>query len=392
MKSYLSTATRGLIVLVLAGIWMPEASLKAQLDTLTIDGRWSKEKAHEWYDRHDWLAGTNFVPSTAVNPIEMWQESTFDPETIDRELGYAEDLGFNVMRVFLHYLVWVRSPEAMKKRMDRYLEIADRHGIKTMFVMFDDVWGKDPNLGPQPDPVPGLHNSGWVQNPGHDQRLDKALYPVFEAYYKDIMNRFKNDDRVLLWDLYNEPGNGKHPPKSSLPLLKKVFTWAREVNPSQPLAAAVWIWDDRFDELNQFQMANSDVITFNTYDPLPQAKEEAGQLMKLGRPMICTEYMARTRDNKFQTHMPWFKKNDIGAINWGLVSGKTNTIYSWQWPREASNDYWRKWHEQVRANYPYENGQVPEPDTWFHDILRKDGTPYDSSEVELIKKLTGAKK
>jgi hypothetical protein len=274
--------------------------------------------------------------------------------------------------------------------MEKFLQIADSHDIKVMFVPFDDVWGKDPQLGPQPEPVPGLHNSGWVQSPGHDQRLDKALYPVFEAYIKDLLSHFGDDDRVLAWDLYNEPGNGKNPPSSSLPLLKKTYEWARDVDPSQPLVTAVWIWDNRFDELNAFQMANSDIITFNTYDPLPQAKEEVERLQELGRPMICTEYMARTRDNTFQSHMPYFKKENIGAINWGLVNGKTNTIYSWQWPREASNDYWRQWHEQIRAVYPQQEGSVPEPDVWFHDILRKDGTPYDSAEVELIKKLTGA--
>ncbi len=389
MKVHIHQNLRDLFFVVLLGGLMYGAPVNAQEKQPTIEGRWSVDEVQDWYEKHEWLAGVNFIPSTAINPIEMWQEETFDPETIDRELGYAEDLGFNAIRVFLHYLVWVRSPEAMKERMDRFLEIADSHGIKTMFVMFDDVWGKDPNLGPQPEPVPGLHNSGWVQNPGHDQRLDTALYSVFEAYYKDIMNRFSEDDRVLLWDLYNEPGNGKNPPKSSLPLVKKVFSWGRDVNPSQPLAVAVWIWDQRYDELNAFQMANSDVITFNTYDPLPQAKEEVGRLEKLGRPMICTEYMARTRDSKFDPQMVYFKEQNIGAINWGLVKGKTNTIYSWQWPREASGDYWSQWHEQIRANYPQEKGEVPEPDVWFHDILRKDGSPYDSSEVELIKELTG---
>ncbi|MDX1619024.1 MAG: cellulase family glycosylhydrolase, partial [Balneolaceae bacterium] len=196
---------------------------------------WPAEKARSWYSEQEWLAGANFNPSTAINQIEMWQEFSFDPVTIDRELRWAADIGFNTMRVYLHYLVWARSPRGLKNRMDRFLAIADSHDIKVMFVLFDDVWGRDPNLGEQPAPVPGVHNSGWVQSPGHDQRTDRALYPVLKAYTQDLLRRFDGDGRVLMWDLYNEPGNGKNPPSSTLPLLKNVVSWTREVNPSQPL-------------------------------------------------------------------------------------------------------------------------------------------------------------
>ncbi|MFH5832470.1 cellulase family glycosylhydrolase [Halalkalibaculum sp. DA384] len=350
---------------------------------------WSEEKAQKWYDQHDWISGANFNPSTSINQIEMWQEFSFDPETIDRELGWAEDIGFNTMRVYLHYLVWARSPEGLKNRMEQFLEIADSHGIKIMFVLFDDVWGDDPNLGEQPDPVPGIHNSAWVESPGHDQRLDEALYPVLKAYTQDLISHFDGDDRVLMWDLYNEPGNGKNPPSSSLPLLKNVTAWARDVNPSQPITIGMWIWNDDFEELNRFSAANSDIITFHDYNSIDRTREVVGRLQEMyDRPMICTEYMARTNGSKFQTHFPFFAEQNIGAINWGLVSGKTQTIYSWQSPRGYGDEFYERWRGEVREVYRWEDHlQASEPEVWFHDIFRRDGSAFDTSEIELIKRI-----
>ncbi len=326
--------------------------------------KWSIEKAEKWYAEQPWLVGCNFSPSTAINQLEMWQENTFDPETIDRELGYAEDLGFNTVRVYLHYLVWARNSEKFKRRIEQYLTIAENHQIKTMFVLFDDCWNGYPNLGKQPEPKPGLHNSGWVQCPGQEQVTQVALFPVFRAYTKDIVASFRNDKRILLWDLYNEPGNSNHKAET-LPLLKGAFQWALEENPTQPVSAGVWgFYKDR-PLLNKFQVENSDIITFHVYDTVEDSKIIIEKLKENKRPMICTEYMRRDV-NTFENQMPIFVEENIGCINWGLVSGKTQTIYPW--------DSWEK---------PYDK----EPEIWFHDIFRKDGTPYSKKEVKFIKKM-----
>ncbi|NJB71436.1 hypothetical protein GGR42_001898 [Saonia flava] len=326
--------------------------------------RWSVEKANEWYDNHTWLNGADFVPSTAINQLEMWQEDTFDPKTIDRELGFAEGIGMNVMRVYLHSLAYKQDPDGFKKRMDTYLEISKNHKIKTMFVFFDDVWSKTPKIGKQPNPKPGTHNSGWIQDPGDPASYEASNFPELEAYVKDVMKTFAKDDRILLWDLYNEPGNeGKG--NKTLPLLKKVFGWAREINPSQPISAGLWKWD--LTELNAFQALNSDIITYHDYEGPEHHKHIINLLKSHGRPLICTEYMARTRNSRFSNIMPILKEENIGAINWGLVKGKSNTIYQW--------------------NTPIPNGE--EPIEWFHDVFRQDGTPYRQDEVDLIKKLNG---
>lgn len=333
--------------------------------TVSAPGKvWPVEKATAWYNEHKWITGANFIPSTAINQLEMWQAATFDPATIDRELGWAEDIGFNTMRVFLHSVAWMQDPQGFRQRVNQYLGIADKHRIKTMFVFFDDVWNKEPKAGMQPSPQPGTHNSGWVQDPGYPASKDSTQFPELERYVKDILTTFKNDKRILLWDLYNEPGNsGKR--DTSLPLLIKVFQWARQVNPDQPISVGLWAWD--MEKLNAYQFLNSDIITYHNYEE-PQWHQRVIELLKAsGRPLICTEYMARTRNNRFSNTLPLLKKYNIGAINWGLVEGKTNTIYAWDTPIQDGS----------------------QPVEWFHDIFFRNGTPYRQDEVNLIKKLNG---
>jgi len=327
---------------------------------------WSKEKASEWYSKKGWLRGCNFIPSTAINQLEMWQKETFDPVTIDRELGYAEGIGLNAMRVFLHHVAWEIDPDGFKKRVDEYLAIADKHHIQTMFVFFDDCWDENYAAGKQRDPKPGIHNSGWIRDPGKLYYDNPALINTLEKYVKDVLTTFKHDKRILLWDVYNEPGNSNYGNKS-LVLLGKVFSWGRQINPDQPLSAGLWSKD--LTDLNAFQLKNSDVITYHNYNDEKEHALVIDTLEKYGRPMICTEYMARTRGSKFQNIMPLLKQNNVGAINWGFVSGKTNTIYAWDTPMPDGS----------------------EPKVWFHDIFRKDGTPYSREEIELIKSLTGKK-
>lgn len=323
---------------------------------------WSKEKANEWYKKQDWVVGANFLPSTAINQLEMWQADTFDPVTIDRELGWAADIGMNTMRVYLHDLAWKADASGFLKRMEEFLAIAAKNRIKILFTIFDDCWNPDAAIGKQPDPKPGIHNSGWVRSPNKSVHNDPSQWGYLEKYVKEVLTTFKNDQRILMWDLYNEPGNSGYD-LSSFPLLKKVFEWAWAVRPSQPLTCATWYNNKT---LNEFQLASSDIITIHNYNDAANLEKELEEKLKLDRPVICSEYMARTRNSTFQTHLPIFKKYNVGAINWGLVAGKSNTIYQWDTPIPDGS----------------------EPKLWFHDIFRKDGTPYNTKETEIIKKLS----
>jgi hypothetical protein len=197
-----------------------------------------------------------------------------------------------------------------------------------------------------------------VQSPGEALVLDPTAWPRLERYVTEVVSAFAGDTRVLMWDLYNEPGN-RDLGAASLPLLRLAFAWAREGLPSQPLTSGVW---STFMPVAEFQLEASDVITFHNYNDAASLEQEIKELRAYGRPLICTEYMARTRGSRFETHLPIFKHEDVGAINWGLVAGKTNTKYQWGAPLPD---------------------QEPEP--WFHEVFREDGSPYREQEIAAIK-------
>ncbi len=336
--------------------------------------RWSPAQANRWYASQGWIVGANFIPSTASNQLEMWQAETFDPLTIDRELGYAQQLGMNSMRVFLHDLLWQQDATGFLARMDEFLHIADRHHMRITFVLFDGCWNPRPRLGHQPDPRPFVHNSTWVQSPArallnHEQRWEKDLKP----YISGVIGRFRDDPRVLMWDLYNEPDNPNEgsynddasKPGQALKLLQNTFAWARSQHPSQPLTSAVWI--HALPAVAAFQIENSDVITFHNYDRAPVMEAQILNLRRLQRPLICTEYMARPVGSTFQSILPLLKRERVGAYSWGLVSGKTQTIFPWN-------------------SWAHADRQAPK--VWFHDVVRVDGRPFDPSEVALLRQLT----
>lgn len=337
---------------------------KKQVQKETKNKIWNVNQAKIWGEKHGWLRGCNFNPSTAINQLETWQAESFDPKTIDRELGWAESIGMNCMRVFLHHVAWKVDKEGFKSRIKQYLSIADSHGIKTIFVFFDDCWNPTYHAGKQPEPKLGVHNSGWVRDPGDLLYKDSTLINTLESYVKDILITFKNDNRIVMWDLYNEPGNSRNRNKS-LPLLKKVFEWGWEIRPTQPLSSGVW--NKNLTDLNKFQLENSDIITYHDYKEPKAHQLTIDTLKKYGRPLVCTEYMARTKNSLFKDIMPLLKKENVGAINWGLVDGKSNTKYAW--------------------DKPIIDGS--EPELWFHEIFRRNGTPYKQEEIDLIKSLTG---
>jgi hypothetical protein len=349
--------------------------------------RWTEKAARDWYAGQPWLVGANYIPATAINELEMWQAETFDPKRIDTELAWAESIGMNTMRVFLHDLPWRQDPAGFKKRIDTFLAIAARHKIRPMMVLFDSCWDPFPKLGPQRAPRPGIHNSGWVQSPGLEALRDKSQYPRLEAYVKGVVGAFANDKRVLAWDLWNEPENPNMSSysKVELPnkvalveeLLPKTFTWARAANPSQPLTSGVWRGGDwsvfqKLSPIEKAQIELSDVISFHSYESPERFAKRILSLQRYNRPILCTEYMARGNQSTFQGSMPVAKKYNVAMINWGLVAGKTQTFLPW--------DSWQK---------PYTDR---EPAIWFHEVFRTDGKPYKPEEVEFIRGITGKSK
>ena len=343
--------------------------------------RWSPKRAHSWYQAQGWPVGANYITSNAINQLEMFQPDTYDPRRIDTELGWASTAGFNAVRVFLHDQLWAQDYRGFQARLAQFVDIAARHAIKPMFVLFDSCWDPFPKAGPQRAPTPGVHNSGWVQGPGAGRIDDRGYVRTLRGYVVGVLTQFRNDDRVLGWDLWNEPDNPsryyraaerKDKVERVAELLPQVFAWARSVDPCQPLTSAVWDgeWADpgRRSVISGIQLDNSDVITFHSYAGPAEFESRIAELGPQGRPILCTEYMARPLGSTVQGVLPIAKRYNVGAFNWGLVAGKTQTFFPW--------DSWE---------HPY----PAMPAEWFHDLLAPDGRPFRDPEIQTIRELGG---
>jgi hypothetical protein len=337
---------------------------------------WSPAASNGWYQRQPWMVGANYIPASAINQLEMWQAQTFDPERIDTELGWAEKIGMNTMRVFLHDLLWQQDAEGFKKRISQFLQICSQHHIRVLFVLFDSVWEPEPRLGPQHPPIPGVHNSGWVQAPGLTALQDVSQESRFEAYVKGIVGAFAGDPRIIGWDVWNEPSSKNDVADRVQALLPKVFAWARSENPTQPLTSGLfeegWVSGSP-SSIEAIQLDQSDVISFHDYHWPEIFNSKVSRLLRLGRPVWCTEYLARGAGSTFEGSLSIGKLHNVAMINWGLVDGKTQTRLPW--------DSW---------TIPYVNGR--EPAVWHHDVFRADGTPYRKAETDLILALSRAPK
>ena len=343
--------------------------------------RWTAERANAWYQGQGWLVGCNYITSTAVNQIEMFQPGTYDPRRIDDELRIARYIGMNTVRVFLHDQLWAQDRAGFQRRLAQFVSIAANRGIRPLFVFFDSCWDPHPKAGRQRPPTPGVHNSGWVQSPGADLIDDANYRRVRYDYVVGVMSLFRNDNRVLGWDLWNEPDNPAKQYKTERPdklqavgaLLPEVFKWARAVNPVQPVTSGVWdgVWDDpkKRTPIVNFQLENSDIISFHNYGNPQQFEDRIDELVPLGRPIICTEYLARPEGNTIEAILPIMKRRNVGAYNWGLVAGKTQTFFPW--------DSW---------DHPY----AAAPKEWFHDLLQPSGQAFNDDDIHTMRALTGA--
>lgn len=353
-----------------------------------MDSRWSMEKARSWYDGREWIVGCNFIPSDAGNQLEFWDSETFNLDLIRRELDLAASIGMNALRIFLHDLAWKDDPDGLLARLDSFLTAAAERELAIMPVLFDDCWHEPGTLGLHPGPKPGVHNSMWLRSPGLAAARDPAQRPRLKAYVKAVISTFARDSRVLAWDLYNELGNFFLPalaappparllrlaatgtafylmPIPTLPLFRDVVSWARDIAPDQPLTSSLWI---SHRGLESELLAASDIVSFHDYHDGRRLAHTIDELeTKVGkRPLLCTEYLARTAGSTFESCLPIFEERKVGCFNWGLVAGRTQTIYSWK-----------------------DGGRIAgEPELWYHDIFRADGSPYSGEEIALLRRVT----
>ena len=324
--------------------------------------RWSLEQAWEWYRARPPIKGFNYIPRTSVNTTELWQAETFDLALIAEELGWAGEAGYNSLRLFIQYLVWEADPWGLLERFDQVLQVASRQGLSVMPVLFDDCAfaGREPYLGPQEEPVPGVHNSQWTPSPGASRVKDTAAWAKLEQYVKAFIGAFGERSEVLAWDLYNEPGNNNQG-EASLPLVEAAFDWAREASSAmQPLTVGPW-WDYE-GPMSQRLVALSDVVSFHCYLPAEAFEQTVKGLTRHARPLLCTELLHRQSGSTFEAVLPVCASNQIGWYQWGLVAGRTQTWLDWQ---STAGD--------------------PPPEIWQHDIFDAEGNPWNPEELSLIK-------
>ncbi len=336
---------------------------------------WTTPQANHWYDTQPFLHGANYIPSSAVNQLEMFQPATFDLARNEQEIALAASLGLNVLRIFLHDLLWPQP--GFLDRFDQILSLAEANQIRILPVLFDSCWDPEPVPGPQLAPIPGVHNSRWVQSPGRTLLTNPAAEPALAAYVQGVVAAFRDDPRILAWDLWNEPDNGwgayaaTEPPDKLTHverLLPKVFAWARAAEPTQPLTSALWAGDfARPSPIQRIQLNESDILSFHNYELPESFLSRIASLRPHRRPILCTEYMARQQGSTLAAILPLAQRERVAAIHWGLVAGKTQTWLPW--------DSWQ---------HPYLTSQ---PSVWCHDLFHPDLTPYREDEANLLRSL-----
>lgn len=353
---------------LLAASAFPQVKLHAE-DTdevvSELPGRWTAERANAWYACFPWLCGFNYVPTYAVNQIEMWQKSTFRPEIIDSELELAASIGMNTVRIFAHDLVWRTEGKGFFDRVKIFLELCEKHNINVCYTFFTNG-GKEPAvMGPQPF-TPGVHNAEWRQSPGLSVVNAPERWDSLKEYVQKTIQTFADDSRILMWNLFNEPANNSGA-KDVAGFTRRVFQWAREVNPSQPLSSD---HQQKKSPVIEFMNRNCDVISFHEYGGPETLRRYITELQKSGRPVLCTEWMARHLHSTVPECLPIFRQMNVGCYCWGLIPGKLQTNIPWP---------------GLVKKFP------DKKDLWFHDLFHADHTPYDPKETEIIRKMTQLK-
>jgi len=337
------------------------------------NARWDESRAFQYVRTFGEVKGCNYVPSDGSSILHLPNK-----ELIGRELRWARDVvGLNCVRVWIGLAEYQLDQEGVLKNFDSFLQICDENQIKVLPVlsiqqMLDpdyDFGAQDANKGVM-NFQPSVHGGGW-RYPGRlhwtccepeGSISEKTLAaweksrPAAEQFIRSTLSRYAKDERIILWDLYNEA------PKAARPVVEMIFQWAREVNPSQPLSVC-WQGHDL-----------SDVITFHTYGRPGFETANRNSLgwdflteldwaRAWGRPMLCTEWLARPFGNTIEAILPFFERYHVGWFVWGLCAvGPAQYQFPWGWPMGS-----------------------PPPEKWFHCLLYPDGTPYSAEEILMIR-------
>ena len=347
--------------------------------------RWTEREAWEWQEKVGWLRGCNFIGSDCANRIDMWQSSgnAAHMQTAEREIALCRDMGFNTVRVIVEYDVWLQERESFLKVLESYISLFAKYNQKVMITLANeavlcrgDIYTPKP-LGEQTYAL-GYHQGRLPLTPEQ-----KALQPYHELERKEtresflemireIVSIYRSDDRVICWNVFNEPGITIGVDRS-IPLIKTMFETVRERDPSQPLASDIWYWGDpeQLRPNDQLSADLSDVISWHSYKPMAEFAEDYSIMKKIGRPILLTEWLNRINYQEVREMYPLLFLEKINCWCWGFVAGKTQTYEPWTslWEQFDAKD------GNVRYDFT----------RWQHDLFRTNLRPYDPKEIDLIK-------
>ncbi len=294
-----------------------------------------------------WMRGANYVPSYARNDVQIWLD--YDPAVIDRELGYAAKLKLNVVRVFLQVAVYETAPQRFLDNFENLLSLCAKHQIQLMPVLFDSCFD------PQVVDLQNYHDKKWMPSPGFS-RLGNQDRPALERYIQAVVGGHRQDRRIVLWDVMNEPESTAHyadGERGGRATIDAFVRWAlrrvKDEQPNQPLTIG---WAAQPNTLAFIDLV--DVICIHQYCPAAELAKwirEAQHWSRLyGKPVIMNEFIGRPQQ-PFERALPIVAEQKIGWCFWELMIGRTQ----------------------------FAEGVSP-----YQGLLYPDGTCYDADEVAAV--------
>lgn len=347
--------------------------------------KWTCEQANAWYQKIGWLRGCNFIGSDCANRLDMWQKYDCEAKlaTAERELALCQKIGFNTVRLWANFDVYYAEPDSYMEIFERYIALCAKYGQKVMVVLTHDEdlpRGEEfvpKQMGEQKYAL-GVHQGRFPTPPEMKAKKTKHYmeYPQLREKFLEMVKRtvskYARDERIICWNIYNEPGIGIQ--DRCVEILKALFEAVRAEDPIQPLCADLWgsIKDGVIPSKGEkLALELSDIISFHSYQSYEKLVAEIRFLQRFNRPLFLTEWLHRINHNNVQEIYPLLYLANVSNYCWGFVVGKTQTHEPW-------TSLWEQWDQGVGARYDFTK--------WQHDLFRPNLRPYDPNEIVLIEK------
>ena len=354
----------------------------------TMKRQWTEQEIAEWYKSQPWLRGTNFLPSDCVNRLDMWQSIGREEhlKTAETELKLSKETGFNTVRLWCNFDVYYKEPEEFMQTLESYITLCAKYDQSVMLVLaYEEDLPHGDKFVPKELGAQKEYFNHFNRDYAEQDRLAKAgaykhyteypeIKPIFMEMVERVVKKYREDKRVLAWNVENEPGIGIG--DRAVPLLEELFALVRSLDPVQPLAADIWRGvkeDGTFNSLAETKAYElSDFISFHSYSKYEWFLTGLYTLKKYyNRPIIVTEWLNRCNHNTVEEIYPLMLIENVGCYCWGFVQGRTYTTEPW-------NGFWSEVEKNPDVDFDFTK--------WQHELYRKNFHPYDPKEINIIKR------